>query len=146
MPLVLTPEIKALVNASLTSGHPMLLAVVTPDGKPSLSYRGSTQVFSDDQLGLWVRNAAGGTIDAIRKNPHVAMMYRSATTPLLQFHGRARIAMDEAERARVFESAPEREQKADPERKGLALIIDLDRVEGVVSIGPNGPVFARLAR
>jgi hypothetical protein len=146
MALVLTPEIKSLVNNALTSGSPMLLAVVTPENKPSLSYRGSTQVYSDDQLGVWIRNASGGTLEAIRKNPFVAMMYRSATTPLLQFHGRARIATDETERKRVFENAPEREQKSDPERKGAALIIDLDKVLGVVSIGPNGPVFAQLSR
>ena len=146
MALVLTPEIKSLVNNALASGSPMLLAVVTPENKPSLSYRGSTQVYSDDQLGLWIRNTSGGTIEAIRKNPFVAMMYRSATTPLLQFHGRACIATDEIERKRVFENAPEREQKSDPERKGIALIIDLDKVLGVVSIGPNGPVFAQLSR
>jgi hypothetical protein len=146
MALVLTPEIKSLVNNALAGGSPMLLAVVTPENKPSLSYRGSTQVYSDDQLGLWIRNASGGTLEAIRKNPFVAMMYRSATTPLLQFHGRARIATDETERKRVFENAPEREQKSDPERKGVALIIDLDKVLGVVSIGPNGPVFAQLLR
>ena len=146
MPLVLTPEIKSLVKNALASGNPMLLAVVTPENKPSLSYRGSTQAYSDDQLGLWIRNTAGGTLEAIRKNPHVAMMYRSATTPLLQFHGRARITTDEAERKRVFENAPEREQKSDPERKGVAIIIDLDKVAGVISLGPNGPVFAQLSR
>lgn len=146
MALVLTPEIKSLVNNALASGSPMLLAVVTPENKPSLSYRGSTQVYSDDQLGLWIRNTAGGTIEAIRKNPNVAMMYRSATTPLLQFQGRARIATDETERKKVYESAPERERKSDPEQKGIAIIIDLDKVLGVVSIGPNGPVFAQLSR
>jgi hypothetical protein len=146
MPLVLTPEIKELVNNGLASGNPLLLAVVTPENKPGLSFRGSTQVYSDDQLGLWVRNTAGGTIEAIRKNPNVAMMYRSATTPLLQFHGRARIAADPAERNRVFENSPERERKSDPERKGNAVIIDLNKVEGILRFGADGPVFAKLAR
>jgi hypothetical protein len=72
------------------------------------------------------------------------MMYRSATTPMLQFHGRARIATDEAERERVFGNAPEREQKSDPERKGVAIVIDLVKVEGVLKIGPDGPVFVKL--
>ena len=82
----------------------------------------------------------------IRANPNVALVYRSATTPALQFHGRARIAADEAERTRVFESAPEREQASDPERKGVAVIVDLDRIEGVLKFGPDGPEFVRLAR
>ena len=144
--LKLSPEIQELVNASLTSGNPMLFAAVDKDNKPVLSFRGSTQVYSDDQLGLWIRNTAGGTIEAIRHNPHVALMYRSATTPMLQFAGRARIATEAAERAKVFEAAPERERQSDPERKGIAIIIDLDSVAGVLSFGANGPNFVRLAR
>jgi uncharacterized pyridoxamine 5'-phosphate oxidase family protein len=144
--LKLTPEIKELVNAGLTSGNPLLLAAVDRENKPVLSFRGSTQVYSDDQLAFWLRNTSGGTVEAIRQNPNVAFMYRSATTPLLQFKGRARIATDDAERKKVFEAAPEREQKSDPDRKGLAIIVDLDSVEGVLSFGANGPNFARLTR
>ncbi len=146
MSLVLTSEIKELVNNGLASGNPMVLAVVTPENKPVLSFRGSTQAYGDDGLCLWIRNTSGGTIGAIRHNPNVAMMYRSTITPLLQFQGRARISTDEAERARVFESAPERERNSDPERKGLAIIIELDKVEGVLRFGAEGPVFVKLAR
>jgi uncharacterized pyridoxamine 5'-phosphate oxidase family protein len=144
--LKLSPEIKELVNASLSSGNPMLFAAVDKDKKPVLSFRGSTQVYSDDQLCFWLRNTGGSTVEAIRQNPNVALMYRSATTPLLQFKGRARITADPAERKKIFESAPEREQQSDPERKGLAIIIDLDAVEGVLSFGPNGPNLVRLTR
>jgi hypothetical protein len=119
---------------------------VTPDNKPVLSFRGSTQAYGDGALGLWIRNTSGGTIAAIKANPQVAMMYRSATTPMLQFQGRARIATDEAERKKVFESAPEREQKSDPERKGNAIIIDLDSVSGVLRFGEKGPEFVKLER
>ena len=144
--LKLSPEIKDLVNGALSSGNPILFAVVDKDKKPVLSYRGSTQVYSDDQLGLWLRNTGGGTVEAIKQNPNVAFMYHSATTPLLQFKGRARIATDAAERNKVFEAAPEREQKSDPERKGIAVIVDLDAVEGILSFGPNGPNFVKLTR
>ncbi len=146
MPLVLTPEIKELVNNALDSGNPMLLAAVDDTGQPLLSFRGSAQVYSDDQLGLWVRNAEGGTLAAIRHNPKVALMYRSATTPLLQFQGEARIATDEPERAKVFENSPERERNSDPERKGTAIIIDLNTVGGVLKFGADGPVFVKLER
>jgi hypothetical protein len=144
--LTLTDELKALVNNALAAGSPLLLAVVSPEGKPVLSYRGSAQVYSDDQIGLWARKGQGGTVDAIRANPSVVLVYRSATTPVLQFHGRARVVESGDERLRVFESAPERERAADPERKGVAVIVDLDRVEGVLKVGPSGPQFVRLAR
>jgi hypothetical protein len=130
----------------LAQGVPLLLAAVSPDGRPVVSFRGSVQTYSDDQLGLWARNGQGGALDAIRANPNVVLVYRSPTTPVLQFHGRARVAENDEERSRVFDNAPEREQAADPERKGVAVIVDLDRVEGVLRIGPDGREFVRLAR
>jgi hypothetical protein len=145
-PLTLSDEIKAMVNGALTNGTPLLLAAVSAAGKPVVSFRGSVQTYSDDQLGLWARHSQGGTLEAISANPNVVLVYRSPTTPVLQFHGRAWITTDAAERTRVFENAPEREQASDPERKGAAVIVDLDRVEGVLRFGPDGPVFCRMAR
>jgi hypothetical protein len=144
--LVLTPEIKDLVASALVSGNPILLAAVDQDNRPVLSFRGSTAVHSGDQLGLWVRNTQGGTIEAIKRNPHVALMYRSATTPMLQFQGRARIVTDESERNRVFEAAPERERNMDPERKGIAVVVDLDRVSGVLGFKDGAPIRVQLVR
>ena len=143
--LTLTPELHRKINNALAEGHPLVLAVVDPSGQPVLSFRGSLQTYSDTQLGFWLRNPQGNTLESIRNNPRVALIYRSPSTPLLQFRGRGRIATDEAERERVFTAAPEVERKADPERKGLAIIIDLTRVEGVLRIGSNGPIWCRMA-
>jgi hypothetical protein len=95
-----------------------------------------------------MRNKEGGSLQAIARNPSVACCYRSsATNAMLLFHGRARVAEADDLRARIFENAPAREQAADPERKGVAVIIDLDRVEGILGYGPSGPVgFTRMAR
>jgi hypothetical protein len=144
--LILTQQIKDLVNGSLESGNPILLAAVDRDSRPVLSFRGSTAVHADDRLGLWVRNQQGGTIEAIRQNPHVALMYRSATVPLLKFEGRARIVTDGAERDRVFDAAPERERNGDPERKGIAVVVELDRVGGVLGFKDGAPIFLQLER
>ena len=144
--LRLTQELKDLINGAADNGSPMVLAVVNEKGEPRLSFRGSAQVFGDDQIGLWVRNTGGETLSAVRNNPNAALMYRSATTPMMQFSGRIRIADDPAERDRVFESAPPRERASDPERKGVALVIDLDKVEGVLRISPEGPEFVKMLR
>jgi hypothetical protein len=146
MPLVLTQEIKDMVNNALANGNPVALAVVTLDNKPVLSFRGSTQVFSDSALGIWVRAGSGTTLAAIKNNPHVALIYRSATTPLLQFQGRARIAADEVERSAVFENSPQAEQNYDSGRTGTAVVVDLDSVSGVLRFGEKGPEFVKLAR
>src|SRR5712692_2163011 len=104
--LRLTPELHSKINNALAEGHPLVLAVVDATGQPLLSFRGSLQTYSDTQLGFWLRNPQGNTLESIRNNAKVALIYRSATTPLLQFHGRARIATDERERERVFAAAP----------------------------------------
>ena len=143
--LRLTPELHSRINNALVEGHPLVLAVVDAGGQPHLSFRGSLQTYSDTQLGFWLRNVQGNSIESIRKNPNVALIYRSEKTPLLQFHGRARIAYDNEERERVFNAAPEPERKADPDRKGLAIIIDLTRIEGVLGFGPKGAIWCRMA-
>jgi len=145
-PLRLTPEISALVASALETGNVMLLAAVDRNQRPVLSYRGSTAVFSDTQLSLWARNDEGGTLEAIGQNPQVAMVYRSPSVPVLQFIGRARIADDASERDRAFALAPERERQADPERKGRAVIIDLDEVRGVLGFGKDGPIWVNMVR
>jgi hypothetical protein len=145
-PFALTPEVSALVAGAFESGNILLLAVVDRDRKPVLSFRGSAVVFSDTQLSFWGRNPQGATITAIKQNPQVALMYRSQSVPLLQFIGRARVSENSVERDRAFDLAPEKERAADPERKGSAIIIDLDEVKGVLGFGKDGPIFCHLVR
>ena len=147
MAIELTDEIRGHVNGGLVNGHPMIVASVDAEGRPKLSFRGSTQVFSADQLGFWARNAEGTTLAAIRANPHVAMMFRDPQGPvILQFYGRARVA-EGAERDRVYDLAPEYERNADAEKKGVGVIVDLDRVEGVLGVDGEGKRrFVRMAR
>jgi hypothetical protein len=145
-PFALTPEVTTLIAGAFDSGNVILVAAVSRDHKPILSFRGSTAVFSDTQLSFWARNAEGGTIAAIKENPSVALMYRSPSVPLLQFAGRARISNDQADSNRAFDIAPEKERAADPERKGQAVIIDLDEVKGVLGFNENGPIFCHLVR
>ena len=138
MPIQLTDEIREHINGALIAGNPMIIATVDEAGKPRLSYRGSVAVFSDDQLGFWARNAEGSTAGGIGANPNIALMYRSpAQRVMLQFAGRARLA-EGADRDQVFENAPEFERNADPERKGLGFIVDLDKVEGLLGLDDAG--------
>jgi Pyridoxamine 5'-phosphate oxidase len=143
----LTDEIAQHVNGALMAGNPMVLASVDAEGKPRLSFRGSVSVVGPDQLGVWARNPEGGTVGAVGANPNVALIYRRPTpVTLLQFFGRARV-VEGAERDLVFDSSPEYERKADPEKKGVGLIIDLDKVEGLLAVEADGTRrFVRMTR
>src|SRR5262245_32315336 len=100
-----------LVNNALANRAPLLLAYVDPDGQPSLSYRGSTQVHSPDQLQIWVRNPEGGLLAALPHNDRVTLWYRNEGT-MLQLRGRARVLTDPAARQAIYDSTPEPERKA----------------------------------
>jgi hypothetical protein len=139
--LRLTEELTHLINGALSTRHPMLLAHVDESGQPVLSFRGSTQVFSEHQLAIWIRNSTGGLINSIEKNPKVALMYRDEENKAtFQFQGSAWIATGEKERKRVYQAAHKVEQDHDFAEAGVALIIDLQRIEGYAGLTPTGPV------
>src|SRR4030095_3296278 len=67
---------KAIINAALANNTPLIVAYTGEDGAPVLTMRGSTQVYSDTQLSIWVRHANGGMAKALQKNPNMVLMYR----------------------------------------------------------------------
>jgi hypothetical protein len=123
--------VKAIVNSALANNTPMIVAYTDESGAPVLSLRGSTQAFSDTQLSIWVRHANGGMAKALQKNPSMALIYRDPPNrTTLTFLGRAHFDTSDEVRNRVFDLAPEVEQKHDLDRNGAALIIDVDRLSG----------------
>jgi hypothetical protein len=132
LPLELSDEIAAAVDGAFEAGMPVMVAYVDADGWPHLSYRGTTQVFGPQQLAVWARNPEGGLPNAVRERPRVTLFFRNPTTrQTYVFYGRARIAGDPETRTAVYEHAPEFEQGMDPDRLGVAVIVDLDRVDGI---------------
>jgi Pyridoxamine 5'-phosphate oxidase len=130
--------VKAVVNSALANNTPLIVAYTDENGAPVLSLRGSTQVYSDTQLSIWVRHATGGMANALRKNPRMALMYRDPPARAnLTFEGRAHFESDPEIRDRVFDLMPEVEQKHDPGHIGAALIIDVERLTGST---PRGAV------
>lgn len=143
--LKINDEIAALIAGAYDSGNVLLVAAVDADARPLVSFRGSVAVFSDDQLSFWARNGEGGTVQAIRDNANVALMYRAPTVPLLRFTGRARVAEAGADTDRAYGLAHPKEQAADAERKGVAVIVDLDEIFGVF-VREGGRDFVKLTR
>jgi hypothetical protein len=144
-PRLLVPdELKDVLDRSFDDKASVVLAAVGAENRPLASFRSSVKPHGDSGLSFWARHAKGGTMDALRVNPHVSVLLRSPTTPLMQFHGRARIVEDAAATRRIYDAMPEPERRADPEAKGCAVIVDLDRIEGVLRIGPDGPVYLKL--
>ena len=140
-PIVLPQALKRRIDQALADRHPMLVSHVDPQGQPVLTFRGSVQTFSDDQLALWVRSPEGGFVQSIRVNPRIALMYRDEQAKATyQFQGRARVSVESAHRQTIFERAHPAERAHDFAMLGVAVIVDLDRVEGYAGLGPMGQV------
>lgn len=136
MPIELTTEMKDRINGALENGTPIVVAYVDEGGAPHLSLRGTTQALGDDRLALWARNPEGGLPTAIADNPNVALLYRdSAARRTMTLSGRARLAPELNET--VYAHSPERERSRDPDRNGVAIVVELDRV---TSSSPDGTI------
>ncbi|HEX5369240.1 MAG TPA: pyridoxamine 5'-phosphate oxidase family protein [Dehalococcoidia bacterium] len=135
VPVKLTQEIKDAVNQSWRDA-PMIVIAVEADGQARLSYRGSIQTYGDERLAFWVRNTGGGTVSALETNPKLTVHYRNPQTRLsLTFYGPGYVTKDDAERRHVYDTMCEGEQMSDPDAKGIAVVMNIERVEG---IGPAG--------
>jgi general stress protein 26 len=131
--LKLSADMKKAVDTAFESMKPIVVSYVDENGSPQLSFRGSTQAYSDTQLAIWVRNPEGRILESITENPAVALLYGSfepTARAFMIFRGRARIDSSEAVRRHIYEHAHPFERDKDKDRKGVALVIDLDSVEG----------------
>ena len=127
----LPEDVKDRVNNALSEGFPLALTAVSADCRPVVSFRGSTQTFGDDALAIWVRGTPSSTLAVIALNPHVAMTYTNMPArKFFIFRGRARVTDDPADRDAIWEGQHPLEQGRDPERVGIAVVIDLDQVSG----------------
>ena len=127
----LPEDVKDRVNNALSEGFPLALTAVSADCQPVVSFRGSTQTFGDDALAIWVRGTPSSTLAVIAANPHVAMTYTNMPArKFFIFRGRARVTDDPADRDAIWEGQHPLEQGRDPERAGIAVVIDLDHVSG----------------
>lgn len=135
-PVNLTGEIAAAVDGAALRGHQLAVAYVRDDGSPSVSFRGSTYVRSSTELAIWARKRDSGLATSIIERPRVSLVFFEIDGPgarYLAIEGRARVAaeLDDEVYGAIIE--PERQQ--DPERKGVAVVIDVDNVVGATANG-----------
>ena len=135
-PCELTGEIAAAIDGAALRGHPLAVAFVRDNGGPSVAFRGSTYVRSPTQLAIWVRKRDTGLAAAITERPRVLLVFFETDGPgarYLAIEGRARIAPELDQE--VYDTIVEPEHQQDPERNGIAVVVDVDSVTGA---GVNG--------
>lgn len=128
MPIDLT-EFAEDINGAFDAGNPVAFGYIGLDDAPHVSYRGSIQVLeAGDRMALWARNPDGGLVAALPTRPLVSLAFMSLPSVLLMFRGRARLAPELNDV--VYAAMPQGERDRDPDRKGIAVAIDVELAEG----------------
>lgn len=118
------------LDVALEDGTPCVLATSDEAGNPNIGLKGSILVLDGDHLAFWERTH-GATSANLQKNPHVVVLYRNRDrgAGMRRFFGVVTgIHAEGEEREQVRARVVERELKADPENRGLAVVIRVDRV------------------
>jgi hypothetical protein len=134
--LRLSDDIRDAVNGALDNKTPMLIAYRDDASEIHLSFRGSIQAYGDDALALWARDPEGGLPRNIAARPQVTLFYHDpASRTTYTFYGRARVEAEPNARATIFANSNAREQQADFRQRGVAIVVELDKVEGRAPAG-----------
>jgi hypothetical protein len=136
--LAITDEMATAINGALANGTPFVVSYVDAGGAPRISPRGSVQALGEKQLGLWARDPEGGILKGIAANPNLSLYYRDPKTrTTFTMAGRAYRVTDDATRTRIYENQPEIERNFDGRKRGVAIVVDLESIDGA---GPAGRV------
>ena len=112
-------------EAALTTG----LVATAQNGQPDIALKGSLMVWDRDHLAWWER-AKRETLANLGRNRRVAAFVRNPAKDrrAIRFYGEARVVDSGDERDAVWERVLQIEKDMDKERKGVAVIVRIDRV------------------
>jgi hypothetical protein len=117
--------------------HVCLVGSVLPDGFAQVTPRGGTMVFDDEHLALWERGK-GSTAANLRDGTKLTVYFRKPQLRedgllpkggIARFYGTARVHRAGAVYEEVWERLIQPEKDRDPEKKGFAVLIAIERAE-----------------
>jgi hypothetical protein len=114
-----------------------LLASVLPSGFAQVTPRGGTMVYDDEHIGLWERGS-GSTAENMTDGSKLTIYFRKPslredeTLPrggIARFYGSAKIYRSGPVYEEVWRRLVQPEKDRDPEKKGYAVLIAVERAE-----------------
>ena len=124
----LTDQMREEIDPALARGCPCLVATTSQEGVPNVGFKGSVMVFDDESLAYWERTLQG-TGANVEENPNVMVLFRNPTTRAAwRFVGKATAHKEGAVREQVMARTVPAELERDPDRKGYAVVIKVDKV------------------
>ena len=117
--------------------HVCLVGTVLPNGYAQITPRGSTMVFDDDHIALWERGK-GSTTASLQDGTKVTVYFRKpqlradGVLPkggIARFYGTAKVVKSGAAYEDVWRRLVQPEKDRDPDKKGYAVLIKVERAE-----------------
>ena len=117
----------------------ILVGTVLPNGYAQITPRGSAQVYDDEHISLWERGR-GSTNAAIQDGTKLTFFFRksqlreSGALPnggVARFYGTATVHKSGAIYDKVWERLIQPEKDRDPEKKGFAVLVKIERAENL---------------
>lgn len=132
-------KIPEFIRGEIDTAHPArtcTVGSVQPDGYAQITPRGSVQVYDDEHLSIWERGR-GTTNKAMEDGTKLTVFYRNPELRqthampggIARFYGTTEIHKSGPVYDKVWERLIEAEKKGDPEKKGFAVLIKIERAE-----------------
>ena len=134
---VIPKKVWPLIDGAFPT-HTCLIGTVLGNGFAQITPRGSTQVYDDQHISLWERGR-GTTTAAIGDGTNVTVFYFNLGARdvlpiggIVRLYGTATVHKSGPVYDKVWERLIEPEKNYDPEKKGWAVLIKIDRAEDLL--------------
>lgn len=132
----LNEEISTRLATAIDDGKTLTAAYVDTQGKPHISFYGSTHVHRPDALAIWVRSPDSELLQTIATRPHIAFIYGDISSRFYAtFEGAARVTTEPSVREEIYNTMHALERRFEPDMKGTAVVIDLEKVTLITKAG-----------
>ena len=116
------------LDSALADGYSCLVGTASKDGEPKISRKESVMAFDRDPLAYWER-AKRSVLDNVAENLPVVVYYAHAADRVRwRFHGKDTVHEDGPVRQEVMDRCVQAELDRDPERLGVAVLININRI------------------
>ena len=133
-------RIPAVLHEHINTAFPdnvTLVGTALPDGYAQITPRGGTMVYDDEHLALWERGK-GSTADNFADGTKVTIYFRKPQLRadgilpkggIARFYGTAKVYRSGPEYEEVWTRLIQPEKDRDPDKKGFAVLIAVERAE-----------------
>ncbi len=131
--IAFTEEMTTALNNSFSDRKIVQVGSASPSGTPDIAYKGSAMAWDGEHIAFWER-ALGTTYSNLKANPQCVLLYTNfEERKFWKFTGMAEVLDSGEVRDAVMARTVQAELDRDPERKGAAVVVRIDKV----TMGPT---------